>query len=466
MNRRLLIIIATILSVIVVITIIYWIVGENKIVFVDNDSFWAKSEIISVNPALDTDLKVDVAIIGGGYTGLSSAYHLAKMNPDLKIVVFEAKTNGSGASGRHGGMVLSSLLDKHSDDKSFKWTYDLSVNNMKFIDSLSKALNINCSLVLNGYCETIIREDDVTEYKEYIQKANTAGIPLEFWDKQKVKEKLGTDLYYGAMFDPNGGSVHAVKLIKLLKTAAEKEGVIIYENSPVVSFEEGKTIKLKVKASNSKYTVEADDIVVATNAYTSKLGIFKTKIMPVHTQTAVTQTLTQQQLEAVKWNSRLPFYDSRIILFHVVLTPDNRIVVGGGNVDYYFNNDLEYKGNLAKVSDMMLDELIIMYPELKGIKFEYVWNGILGTTYDEVETVGVMGDNKNIYYGLAYNGHGVNQSILFGDVIAHLYSREYHGWEETEYYGYELSKIPPEPFKYVGSNMFFKYWKWKDKHSF
>lgn len=432
--------------------------------FADNDSYWAKSETINVNPALNTDLKVDVAIIGGGYTGLSSAYHLAKMNPDLKIVVFEAKTLGSGASGRHGGMVLSSLLDEYSDNETFKWTYDLSVNNMKFIDSLSTALNIDCDLVLNGYCETIFREEDVNEYKEYVQEANEAGIPLEFWDKQKTKEKLGTDLYYGAMFDPNGGSVHAVKLIKLLKTAAENEGVVIYENSPVVSFSEGEIIELMVEANDNNYTVESKDIVVATNAYTSKLGILKNKIMPVHTQVAATEPLTQAQLDAVNWDSRLPFYDSRIMLFHLVLTPDNRIVVGGGNVDTYWNNGLEYKGNIVRVADMMLDELIIMFPELKGVKFEYVWNGILGTTYDEVETVGVMGENKNIYYGLAYNGHGVNQSILFGDVIAHLHNGKYHGWEDTEYFGYELSKIPPEPFKFVGSNIFFKYWKWKDRH--
>jgi len=454
----------SITTIVLIATVVFMGCEKFKIEkFADNDSYWAKSETISVNSALKADLKVDVAIIGGGYTGLSSAYHLAKLNPDLKIAVFEAKTLGSGASGRHGGMVLSSLLDEYTDDETLKWTYDLSVNNMKFIDSLSKALNINCDLVLNGYCETIFREEDVSEYKEYVEDANKAGIPLEFWDKQKTKEKLGTELYFGAMYDPNGGSVHAVKLIKLLKVAAENQGVTIYENSPVVSFEEGKTIKLKIEANNVEYKVEADDIVVATNAYTSKLGIFKNKIMPVHTQTAVTEPLTQTQLDAVNWKSRLPFYDSRIMLFHLVLTSDNRVVVGGGNVDYYFNNDIEYKGNLARVSDMMLDELIIMYPELKGIKFEYVWNGILGTTYDEVATVGVMGDNKNIYYGLAYNGHGVNQSTLFGDVIAHLYSGKYQGWEDTEYYGYKLSKIPPEPFKFIGSNMFFKFWKWKDR---
>jgi glycine/D-amino acid oxidase-like deaminating enzyme len=432
--------------------------------FADNDSYWAKTETISVNPPLNENLKVDVAIIGGGYTGLSSAYHLAKMNPGLKIVLFEAKTLGSGASGRHGGMVLPSLLDEYTDYETFKLNYDVSVKNMQFIDSLSKALNINCDLILNGYCETIFREEEVQAYKDYVAEANEAGIPLEFWDKQKTKERLGTDLYFGAMFDPNGGSVHAIKLVKLLKTAVENEGVIIYENSPVVTFDEGKTILLSVEANGKTYKVEADDIVVATNAYTSKLGIFKNKIMPVHTQVIATEPLTQAQLDTINWSSRLPFYDNRIMLFHVVLTPDNRIVMGGGNVDYYWNNGLEYKGNIAKAGDKMLKELFIMFPELKGIKFEYVWNGIIGTTYDEIPTVGVMGDNQNIYYGLAYNGHGVNQSILFGDVIAHLYSGKYHAWEDSEDYGFKLSSVPPEPFKYVGSNMFFKYWKWKDRH--
>ncbi len=432
--------------------------------FVSNDSYWAKTETISSFPSLNSDLDVDIAIIGGGYTGLSAAYHLAKMNPDLKIVVFEAKTLGSGASGKNGGMVLTSLLDEYSDYETFKWTYDLSLKNIEFIDSLSKALNIDCDLVLDGYCETVFRQDDVQSYIDYVSEANKADIPLEFWDADKTAEQLGTDLYYGAMFDPNGGSVHPLKLVNLLKTAAQNQGVVIYENSPVISIEEGETITLYVEANEIEYTVKAKNIVVATNAYTSKLKIFKNKIMPVHTQVAATVPLTAEQLDAINKETWIPFYDSRIMLFHLVLTEDNRIVVGGGNVDYYFNNDIEYTGNIEKVSEMMLEELIIMYPQLNGITFEYIWNGILGVTYDEVETVGVMGEFENIYYGLAYNGHGVNQSILFGDVIAHLFEGKYNGWEDTEYFGYKLSRIPPEPFKYFGSNMMFKFWKWKDRH--
>jgi len=137
-----------------------------------------KAKQLVLIPLFSSDLKVDVAVIGGGYTGLSSAYHLAKSNPGLKVVVFEAKTFGAGASGRHGGMVLSSLLDDYSDYETFKWNYDLSVSNMRFIDSLAKVLNIDCDIKINGYCETIFRKVDVNKYKEYVEEANEAGIPL------------------------------------------------------------------------------------------------------------------------------------------------------------------------------------------------------------------------------------------------------------------------------------------------
>jgi len=202
------------------VSLVFLLLGCNKVRikdFDDNNSYWAESVDMQASSSLDKDLNVDIAIIGGGYTGLSSAYHLATMNPNLKIVVFEAKTVGSGASGRNGGMILPTLLEEYSDYETLKWTYDLSVSNMQFIDSLSKALNIDCDLELNGYCETIFWEEDIDDYKKYIEEANDAGIPLVFWDKQKTKEELGTDLYYGAMFDKNGGTVHPMKLIKLLK---------------------------------------------------------------------------------------------------------------------------------------------------------------------------------------------------------------------------------------------------------
>ncbi len=138
-------------------------------------------------------------------------------------------------------------------------------------------------------------------------------------------------------------------------------------------------------------------------------------------------------------------------------------MVGGGNADYFFNNDLHFEGDLNRVLEMIKKETGKVFPLLKNIPFEYIWDGILGVTFDEYEAVGVTGANKNIYYALAYNGHGINLSFMFGRVIADLFRGHKHGWQETSYANYPLRKtIPPEPLKRLGTRGFLKYYQWLD----
>ena len=438
-----------------------------KAVFDPNDSFWAKEQP-TINPALAENLRVDVAIIGGGYTGLATAYHLAKENPELKIVVLEAKEVGHGASGRNGGMVLPQTgpetMQIDYDEETHKWTYDITVQSMKDLAHFIEESGIDCDLQLNGYVYAILQEDHIPYYKKYVAQAQKIGIPLEYLSEEHTSKKLGTDIYVGAVYDPNGGSVHAMKLIAALKKTAEELGVIIYENSQVLDIKEGENIYLSV--GEGQYQVQAKDIVLATNAYTTKLGYFKYQYVPVHTQVAATAPLSEEQLSQIGWQSRLPFFDSRNFLYHLVLTTDNRIIIGGGFADYYFNNELHFDGDMPHISQIMHDELVRIFPPLQNLPFEYIWDGILSVTYDEYETVGVMCDQQNIYYALAYNGHGINLSFMFGQVIAGLYNRHKHNWQYTSYADYPLRKmIPPEWLKWLGAKGFLGYYQWLDERT-
>ena len=438
------------------------LMGEKAAVFDPNDSYWAKEQP-AANPSLQKDIRVDVAVIGGGYTGLSTAWHMAKTNPGLNIALFEARQVGHGASGRNGGMVLPQTgletMQIAYDEETHKWTYDLTVGSMNALERLVASTGIDCELKLDGYCYTILEKEDIPYYKAYVEQARNLGMPLEFWDEDRTAEELGTGYACGAVYDPNGGRVHAMKLVKALKYAAEQENVKIYENSQVTDIQEGREIRLAVAG----HMVQAKAIVIATNGYTSKLGYFKHQIVPLHTQCAVTPPLNEQQLEQIGWRSGLPFYDSRNLLYHLVLTADNRIVIGGGNAEYFFRNDLHYHGDLTAVGNMLLDELVRIYPALQGIQFEQVWNGILGASYDEVEAVGVTGEFKNIYYGLLYNGHGINSAFMFGNIISGMYNGVSRGWEETACADCELSVIPPEPFKWFGVQGMMKYYQWLDQ---
>ena len=438
------------------------LIFKEQTIFDPNDSYWAEAQP-EANPALGENLQVDVAIIGGGYTGLSTAYHLAKTLPELNIVVLEAQRVGDGASGRNGGIVLPQTgpetMQIDYDDETHKWTYDLTVKSMKELAHFVEVSGMDCDLRLDGYLYAILQEEDLAYYKKYVRRAQGLGIPLEYRNQAETTRTLGTDVYAGSVYDPNGGSVHAMKLVHALKKSAEALGVKIYEYSQVRDVEEGEIIRLIV----GEFQVLAKRIVLATNAYSSKLGYFKHQLVPVHTQVAATAPLSEGILAEIGWNSRLPFYDSRNFLYHLVLTPDNRIVVGGGNAEYYFNNDLHFEGDLNRISAMISEEVGRIFPALKGLPFEYIWDGILAVTFDEYETVGVMGDYENIYYALAYNGLGVNLAFMFGRVIANMMRGREHGWRYTSYANYPLRKMmPPEPLKWLGAKGFLSYYQWLD----
>lgn len=432
--------------------------------FDPNDSYWAQEQP-PANPPLDEDMAVDVAIVGGGYTGLSAAWHLAQAAPGLKIALLEAQQVGHGASGRHGGMVLTQpgpeSMEIAHDLETHKLTYDLTVESMRALQALVQSSGMDADLRLDGFVHTFLDEEDWPYYEEYVGQVQRAGMPLELWDEDETAEALGTEIYVGGVYDPNGGSVHAMKLAAVLKAAAEAAGVRIFGDSPVLDVEEGEPVRLRVGEAGR--TVLADALVLATNGYTAALGFFKHQVMPVHVQTAVTPPLSARQLDSIAWDSRLPFFDSRNALFHVVLTPDNRIVIGGGSAEYFFGNNLRYRGDLDAIGAMMLAELVRMYPALEGIQFESVWNGLLGMSFDGTPSVGVGGKFGNIYHGLAYSGQGVNLSFLFGDVIAALHQGQDHPWLATPYANNRLPFIPPEPFRWIGVQAAMKYYDWQDR---
>ncbi len=442
------------------------LVCKEKLEFDSNNSYWALSSS-EKNPPLETDIEADIAIIGGGYTGLSAACCLKKRFPGKKIVLLEARGTGQGASGRNGGMILPQpnmeYMDVYSNPDTHKMTYSITVENQKEIIRLVKESGVECDLSLKGILLVIVSKNQVEKQLEYVRKAQTMGIPVEFWDRQKTKKAIGTDVYYGSLYEPNGGQIHPMKLVNALKKTAISSGVVIYEDSPVFEITQGETVLLK--AGKNQNRVKAGAIVLATNGYTSKLGFFKYSVMAVHTQIAVTPQLPPSVLNDIGWTSGIPFSDTRNILFHAGNTRDGRILIGAGHVDYFFNNGITYKGDIKVPYDILKKELSRIYPKLSKTEFEYIWSGVMGFTIDFNQSVGVMGKHGNIYYGLAYCGHGVNMSILFGRMISDIYAGETEKWKDMPFYNRSLIPIPPEPLRWVGMQGNIDYLKMLDKNS-
>ena len=325
------------------------------------------------------------------------------------------------------------------------------------MERLVSAQNIDTDLTLNGIMLVISKEEQVEEFMKYSEIARSIGLPIEFWDKERTKKEIGTDVYHASIYEPNGGEVHPMKLVYALKAASEGAGVMIYEDSTVFEIEEGKPVRLVV--GDGEHRVTAKALVLATNGYTSKLGYFSGRVLPFHAQIAVTPPLPEKIFSDIGWERRIPFSDTLNYLFHLGSTSDNRILIGGGNADYFFNGGITYKRDIGEVYNILHFELSRIYPALSEIEFEYIWNGVLGFSLDFNQSVGIMGKNKNIYYGLAYCGHGVNLAFMFGKVIADLFAGDAGKWEKTPFFGKSLPYVPPEPLRWLGISGYKTYYR-------
>ena len=426
-------------------------IWREPLVFEANRSYWARSQPPQ-NSSLTDDIVVDVAVLGGGFTGLSAAYYIRSISPQKRVAVFEANGCGNGASGRNGAMVLTMTADRYMRFSSApavdKKIYDLTSENIRTLANLSAATGIDCELETNGALQVLVTSEDVKEAKAYVQQARSLGMPVEFWEKRQLVRAIGSEAYAAGFFDPNGGHVHPMKLVHVFKVAAENAGAEIYENTAVISIEEGREHLLHTRGG---HTVRAKSLVLATNAFTSRLGFLRNAILPVHEYVAMTQPVSEQQLAEIGWRKRVAFNDSRTEVFYLGLTQDNRIHIGGGAPSYFFNGGVGDASDVASHLAQLQRELVRIYPALSGVRFEGVWDGVVDWSVDESPSVGRTGKHGNIFYGLGYSGHGVNLTSIFGRIIADLEAGGEEPWKQYPFFNASLDYVPNEPFRWLGA---------------
>ena len=416
-----------------------------------NDSYWALSRP-PLSPPLTSNLDVDVAVVGGGFTGLSSAYFIRRTSPHKSVAVLEAQHCGSGASGRNGAMALTMTADRYmnfsADPLMDKRIYELTVQNIAFLVALGLHAGIDCEWQTQGALQVLGTAEDRNAAKDYVRQARQLGIPVEYWESPQIKRAIGTAAYEAAFFDPNCGQVHPMKLVSAWKTAAEAAGVAVYENTVVQHVEEGRT---HVLSTGSGHEVRAKSLVLATNAFTPDLGFLKNAILPVQEYVAITAPLSAMELAQTGWRLPIPFNDSRTEVYYLGLTPDRRIHIGGGAPRYAFNS----AGANARTKHLheaqLRQELSRLYPSLSTVAFERSWHGVVDWSLDASPSVGATGRHNNVYYGIGYSGHGVNLTSLFGRIIADLEAGGPNPWTQYPFVNNRLYYVPNEPFRWLAA---------------
>ena len=361
------------------------------------------------NP-LDGSNRADVCVIGGGYTGLSTALHLSKNG--YKVILLEARKVGWGASGRNGGQLGSGQrkkqieLEKLLGKTTARALWDLAQDAKAIARSLIADYEIDCDLKPGvahpdhkpGYAgHTRANVDHLREHYQYDS--------IEYLERVEMAALVGSDNYYGGSLDLGAGHLHPLNYALGIARAAIKNGAILHENTVVESYQEGKITRVLT----NRGTVEADSIVLACNGYLGGLDKrLSGKIMPINNFIVATEPLSEERVNEI--NPRdIAFADSRFVVNYYRLSADKRLLFGGGeNYSSRFPRDIE-----SFVRKPMLE----IYPQLADTPIAYAWGGTLAVTLNRMPHFGRLGMH-NTYFAQGYSGHGIALSTLAGKLIA------------------------------------------------
>lgn len=423
----------------------------------ENHSVWAAyTPDYQPSPLLQGDTTADLAIIGGGYTGISTAYHFSRRYPEKRVVILEAKSLANGASGRNGGMMLNWIYGVGPvPDEVTARIYQATCQTIDSIEEIIHTHNLSISYRRDGCFEVFTDEKRAEEAAAEVNYLNSLGIPIQFLDGAAVRQHIGLQGIYGGLFDPSEGQLNGVQFIRGLKPVLEERGVEIYENTPVTKVEEGSTIRL----TTPNGTVKAKAIVLAMNGYTGKLGYFRKSYFPLHSHVFATHPLTDEQLQNFGWTDTAGFSDDLNRISYATRTREGHIVFGGGsNISYayLFNNRTKFPGSPHSTNAAFADMQKTMGEYLPGtgqLPLAHRWTGTLAITMRRNCAMGVRGDHKNVYYALGYSGHGVTAANMAGQVLTDIYSGTDDKWQGMPFINGNFSPIPLEPFRWIGYQM-------------
>ena len=388
------------------------------------DNYWFRSvdfENQPINEPLRGRHRADIAIVGGGYTGLSAAYHLRRRFPNRKILVIEGARCGYGASGRNGGFCIATEWTDGAEDldpESRRQALDVAAYGLRQIKHLIAEHGFECDLEENGMLDVALTDKQVAGLEEEHARLGRLGLESTLLRGDELKSEIASPVFKAGLVTPYGAILNPAKLVLGMKRIVEEEGVEIRERTVVTRITPGKSVVVETELGEVRTPV----LVIATNAYSHKLGMFRSRVMPVAVFQIATAPLTESQWEAVGWRNRRGLADSNPLFSYSRPTADGRIVMGGVNPQVYSGDRLA-SGNDRVATEPVERELVRFFPPLEGLAIEHRWGGTTALTIGNTPSVGVTGEHENVFYGVGFS-EGVPSTQTAGRMIADLMAGE------------------------------------------
>ncbi|MBO3276139.1 NAD(P)/FAD-dependent oxidoreductase [Pseudomonas schmalbachii] len=380
-------------------------------------------------PPLSGEVRADVCIVGGGFSGLNTAIELAERG--LSVVLLEAHRIGWGASGRNGGQLIRGVghgVEQFEPVIGTDGVRQLKLMGLEAVEIVRRRVEhygIDCDLTW-GYCDLANKTSDVEGFREDYEELKSLGYrhELRMIPKEEMRSIVGADCYVGGMVDMGSGHLHPLNLALGEAAVAQNLGARLYENSAVTTIDYGREVHVRTAGGS----VRASTLVIGCNAYQNGLNRYLDgKVLPAGSYVIATEPLSESQARELL-PQNMAVCDQRVALDYYRLSADRRLLFGGA---------CHYSGrDPADIAAYMRPKMLRVFPHLENVRIDYQWGGMIGIGANRLPQIGRLPDQPNVYFAQAYSGHGVNATHLAGKLLAEAIAGQHSN-------GFELfAKVP------------------------
>ena len=424
-------------------------------------SFWLETcgDSLTPRPPLDGPATADVAIMGAGYTGLWAAYYLLRHDPSLRVVILEREIAGFGASGRNGAWCAPGLnislrrLEKLHGHAAARATYEAVFDAVDEIHRVSATEGIDIEwrqggelLVARGPHETPQIEHEYRELDRF-----GFGDRYRLLDAAELAGRVRIDRASGALYTPDAAAIQPAKLARGLARVVERMGASIHEETEVTNYQPRSNGKPPALITSTG-TLSADTVVLAGEAYLTRLRRLHRSLIPVWSLIVLTEPLPDEVWSEIGWRGHELLGSPRFTVVYLSRTSDGRLLFGGRGAPYRFGSPIRDDYDLHEPTHEMLRNLAReWFPPLArhGIRFTHAWGGPLGMPRDWHPTITHDG-RAGISSARGYVGHGVSTATLAGRTLAELITERQTSRTVLPLVGHHSRSWEPEPFRWLG----------------
>ena len=402
---------------------------------------------------LRTDARVDVVILGGGYTGMWTALHLTDLDPAIEVAIVEQDICGGGASGRNGGFVnsfwgdLHYLVERFGDDPAIELC-EAGEDSIRSIGRFLDQHDIDAWFRADGEYVVSASEGQVGRWGEDLALAEELGVSQHFQvlDPEEMRARIFSPVFHGAVHRKVGATVHPARLARGMRRVLMERGVRIYEDTPVTRFGAGTPALVETPAG----TIRAESAVVALNAWAHHWKQFRRTVV-VRGSYIVLTAPAPERLEAIGWTDGSGLADMRSAVHYIRTTPDGRIAFGVGgmqpNLARRIGPRFAYDEGAVRIA---IADLHRMFPGFADVPVEAAWGGPIDVSGHHLPTFGTIG-RGNVHFGHGYTGNGVGPAHLGGRIIANRILGRTDKVLDLPVVDLVPLRFPPEPIRSPGA---------------